>query len=140
MANPIGKEYSMKRKLIWLPIVILSIVLLSACENRKKENNMVKYESVDYHDKNWSETLGTYAGVAIPDKETALEIAEAIFNGMDKSKDAQEYVPKSVFYDTQDEIWIISFWKDSDEITLGGDCSIAIQKKDGKVLRIWFGE
>lgn len=101
---------------------------------------MVKYESGDYHDKNWSETLGTYAGVAIPDKETALEIAEAIFNGMDKSKDAQEYVPKSVFYDTQDEIWIISFWKDSDEITLGGDCSIAIQKKDGKVLRIWFGE
>ena len=70
----------MKRKLIWLPIVILSIVLLSACENRKKENNMVKYESGDYHDKNWSETLGTYAGVAIPDKETALEIAEAIFN------------------------------------------------------------
>lgn len=140
MANPVGKEHDMKKKTVLLITIILSIVLFSACENNNKENNMVKYKSGNYYDKNWSEDAGTYTGVVVPDKETALEIAKAIFNGMDKSKDAQEYVPKSVFYDNQDEIWIISFAKDSNEIILGGDCSIAIQKKDGKVLRIWFGE
>ena len=94
---------------------------------------MVKYESGNYHDKNWSETIGTYGGMVIPDEETALKIAKAIFDGM-------EYVPQSVFYDNQDEIWIVSFGKNSNHIMLGGDCNIAMQKKDGKVLRIWFGE
>ena len=101
---------------------------------------MVKYEWENYHDKNGSETIGTYGGMVIPDEETALKIAKAIFDGMEKSKDAKEYVPQSVFYDNQDEIWIVSFGKNSNHIMLGGDCNIAMQKKDGKVLRIWFGE
>ena len=78
--------------------------------------------------------------MVIPDEETALKIAKAIFDGMEKNKDAKEYVPQSVFYDNQDEIWIVSFGKNSNQIMLGGDCNIAMQKKDGKVLRIWFGE
>ncbi len=130
----------MKKNLIFLFITLLIITLFSACGNGKKENNMVKYESGIYYDKDWNETVGTYTESAIPDKDTALEVATAIFNGMDKSRGAKEYVPKSVFFDYQDEVWIVSFGKGSDEFILGGDCSIAIQKKDGKVLRIWFGE
>ena len=131
MAYAIESEYNMKRTLV-LFTIILSMVFCSACGNSKKENDMVKYESGNYHDKNWSETIGT--------EETALKIAKAIFDGMEKSKDAKEYVPQSVFYDNQDEIWIVSFGKNSNHIMLGGDCNIAMQKKDGKVLRIWFGE
>lgn len=117
------------------------MISCSACGNSKKENDMIKYESGNFHDKNWSETIGTYSGEAvIPDEETALKIAKAIFDGMEKSKEAQEYVPQSVFYDNQDEIWIVSFWKNSNQLILGGECNIAMQKKDGKVLRIWFGE
>ncbi len=102
---------------------------------------MVKYESGIFHDKNWSETVGTYkAQDVISDKETALEIAKVIFDRMKKSEDVKEYVPQLVFYDNQDEIWIVSFWKDSEQDVLGGDCNIAMQKSDGKVLRIWFGE
>ena len=42
---------------------------------------MVKYESGNFYDKNWSETVGTYSGEAvIPDEETALKIAKAIFS------------------------------------------------------------
>ena len=141
MANSMIKEVcDMKKKLIFLFITLLSITLFSACGNGKKENNMVKYESGIYYDKNWDETVGTYTESVIPDKDTALEVATVIFNGMDKSRGAKEYVPKSVFYDDQDEIWIVSFGKNSNQITLGGDCNIAMQKKDGKVLRIWFGE
>ena len=130
----------MKRTLVVF-VIILSMIVCLACENSEKENDMVKYESGNFHDKNWEETIGTYSEDAvIPDEKTALKIAKAIFEGMKKSKEAQGYVPQSVFYDDQDEIWIVSFGKDSSQITLGGGCSIAMQKKDGKVLRIWFGE
>lgn len=130
----------MKRILLLLFTIILCMVLLSACEIKGRENDMVIFESGNYHDKNWSESVGTYKKAVVPNEETALEIAKAIFNGIDKSKEAQDYIPQMVFYDEQDEVWIVSFWKESSEITLGGDCSIAIQKEDGKVLRIWFGE
>lgn len=130
----------MKRTLVVF-IIVLSMISCSACGNSKRVNDMIKYESGDFYDKNWSETIGTYIGKAvIPDEETALKIAKAIFDGMGKSKEVQEYVPQSVFYDNQDEVWIVSFGKNSNQITLGGECNIALQKKDGKVLRIWFGE
>lgn len=131
------------RRILLLLNVIFSMALFLACDtcdNREKVNGMVKYEFGKYHEKNWDETVGTYNKDVIANEKTALDVAKAIFNGMDKSKQAQEYVPQSVFYDEQDEIWIVSFWKDSNEHILGGDCSIAIQKRDGKVLRIWFGE
>ena len=140
MADAIEMECNMRRTLVVL-VIVLSMISCSACGNSKNENDMVKYKSGNFHNKNWSETIGTYSrGAVIPDEETALNIAKAIFDGMEKSKDAQEYVPQSVFFDNQDEIWIVSFSKNSNQITLGGDCNIAMQKKDGKVLRIWFGE
>ena len=140
MAYAVESECNMKKTLAVL-VIILSTISCTACGTSKGENDMIKYESGNFHDKNWSETVGTYRGKAvIPDEETALKIAEAIFDGMEKSKDTQEYAPQSVFYDNQDEIWIVSFWKNSNQITIGGECNIAMQKKDGKVLRIWFGE
>ena len=130
----------MKRTLAVL-IIALSLITYSACGSSKKQDDMIKYESGIFHDKNWAETVGTYGRKAvIPDKETALKTAQAIFDGMEKSKEVQEYTPQSVFYDNQDDVWIVSFWKDSDRTVLGGDCNIALQKEDGKVLRIWFGE
>lgn len=130
----------MKKLFILLISIIFGMTLFSACESKEKENDILQYESGIYHDKNWGETVGSYTGATVPDEKTALEIAKAIFNGMEKSEEAQKYVSQSIFFDEQDEIWIVSFWQDSNEITLGGDCSIAIQKQDGKVLRIWFGE
>ena len=127
----------------------------SACMNGEKGSDMIKYESeqdiIEYetgqfYNKNWSETFGTYNKKAvIPDKETAIKVAQAIFDGMENSEKVQEYVPQYVFYDNQDELWIVVFWKrldwnNSDMITTGEDCCIALQKKDGKVLRIWFEE
>ena len=132
-------------------VLLLNISLFSACSTAEKETveqpslkteemNGVDLEKGVLADKNWDETVGTYQGAVVPNEEVALEIAKTIFNAMEKSDAAQEYVPQSVFYDEQDEVWIVSFWKETEEITVGGDCSIAIQKSDGKVLRIWFGE
>ena len=124
-----------------LIVLTLTMLLCSACGANEEEDDMITYETGIFHDKNWNETVGTYSEeLVIPNAETALSIAKAIFNGMEKSEDAQGYVPQNVFYDEEDEIWIVSFWDNSKQDNLGGDCSIAMQKKDGKVLRIWFGE
>ncbi len=126
----------MKRAIVVFLIVIIAISC-TACA----DSNTITYESGEFDNKNWNDTVGTYSKAdVIPDEDTALKVAQAIFDGMEKSKDSQEYVPQYVFYDEQDEIWIVSFWKNSNSFVAGGDCSIAMQKKDGKVLRIWFGE
>lgn len=129
-----------KMKKIIILTIVLSVTLLFACAPSPKENDMVEFESGTYFNKEWSETVGTYTEAVVPDEKTALEIAKVIFNGMDKSKEVQKYTPQSIFYDEQDKIWIVSFWENTNKYTLGGDCSIAIQKVDGKILRIWFGE
>lgn len=127
----------MRKRLVILLIIIA--FLCSSCNN-VKENKMIKFETGIYYDKSWEEQVGTYQDDVIPDKDSAVAIATQIFNGMRKSPASQEYTPQSVFYDEVDEIWIVSFWKNADSATVGGDCNIAIQKKDGKILRIWFGE
>lgn len=130
----------MKRKVILLVAASIIVIFISACGKEQKDDDIVRYESGNYYDKNWDEPVGTYTGAVIPDQETALEIAKAVYNGMEKNKKEQEYVQQFVFYDEQDEVWIVSFGENSDEIIAGGGCSIAMRKSDGKVLRIWFGE
>lgn len=152
----------MKRKATAAVVILLSLTFCAACENTQKDNTEIKkgnaeikyeswqdiieYETGQFYNKNWNETFGTYNKKAvIPDKETAIKAAQAIFDGMEKSEKVQEYVPQYVFYDNQDEVWIVAFWKRLDEntsdmVTVGEDCCIALQKKDGKVLRIWFEE
>ncbi len=131
-------EEKMRKLLIC--IIVLGMFFCSSCYRNSGENDMIKYETGIFQDKNWEEQIGTYQGDAIPDKKTAIGIATQIFDGMKKSSTSQEYTPQAVFYDEEDDVWIISFWKESERITLGGDCNIAIQKKDGRVLRIGFGE
>lgn len=127
-------------KKIYKPVLIilagtLMMLSFSACTSKS-----IQYDEGIYANKDWSETVGSYTSDVVNSKETAIQIAVAVYNGMDKSNDMDDLTPTSVFYDEQDEIWIISFSKKSAKNEVGGDCSIAIQKEDGKVLRIWFGE
>ena len=151
------------KKIIVLCFSILLLLLLASCiaqmykcegENSVQDKSQtgtchgedrgevaeIEFHSGIYHDKNWEETEGSYQYAAIPNQEIALNVAIQVFEGIQKSTNAQKYVPYSVFYDEQDAVWIVSFCEPSDEIMLGGDCNIAIQKEDGKILRIWFGE
>lgn len=128
-----------KMKKIFIIVLIMSFCICTACNNGKEEQT-VKYQTGIFYDKNWEETVGTYNGDVIPDEQTAVSVATQIFNAMEKESYTDQFIAKSVFYDEQDSIWIVSFWEKSNEMTLGNDCNIAMQKKDGKVLRIWFGE
>ena len=133
------QEENMKKSLVLITVIIIAVC--SACNGNSKENtDMIEYETGVYYNKDWEDQVGTYQDDVIPDRKTAVAIAVQIFKGMNKSTTAQEYTPQFVFYDEKDSIWVVSFWKETETITFGNDCSIAMQKKDGKVLRIWFGE
>lgn len=105
------------------------------------DNTKVLFQSGDYPCEKWDAELGTYHGDAVPNVEVALNVARQVYNGIGRNLD---YIPIMIFFDTNDEIWIVTFNEAYDEtaetIKVGGDCSIAIQKSDGKILRIWYGE
>ncbi len=126
------------KKCIAISVLLLSL-LLSSCSNDTSDQE-IQFEEGIFYDKNWSDTAGTYTGNAVESKETAVAIATAVYNGMRKSQSMSNLMPLSVFFDNQDEIWIVTFGTDGKENVAGGDCSIAIQKQDGRILRIWFGE
>ena len=76
----------MKRAIV-AALIVLSMIPCVACENAKKENNMIEYESGNFYDTDYSESIGTYNSAAvIPNEETALKVATAIFDGMEKSQ------------------------------------------------------
>lgn len=126
------------KKCIAISVLLLSL-LLSSCANDTSDQE-IQFEEGIFYDKNWSDTAGTYTGNAVESKETAVAVATAVYNGMRKSQSMSNLTPQSVFFDNQDEIWIVTFGMDDKENVAGGDCSIAIQKQDGRILRIWFGE
>ena len=126
------------KKCIAISVLLLSL-LLSSCANDTSDQE-IQFEEGIFYDKNWSDTAGTYTGNVVESKETAVAIATAVYNGMRKSQSMSNLMPQSVFFDNQDEIWIVTFGTDGKENVVGGDCSIAIQKQDGRILRIWFGE
>lgn len=136
MADPIAGG-NMKKIIVFF-IVLSCFALFLACNSKIRGR-----EEASYH--NYLDNAGTYNGAVIPNKECAVAVAEAIFNNMEKSERSRNYTQQSVSFDEDNQIWIVSFWEptnleSSNIITLGNDCSIAIQKADGKVLRIWFGE
>lgn len=126
------------KKCIAISVLLLSL-LLSSCANDTSDQE-IQFEEGIFYDKNWSDTAGTYTGNVVESKETAVAVATAVYNGMRKSQSMSNLTPQSVFFDSQDEIWIVTFGMDGKENVVGGDCSIAIQKQDGRILRIWFGE
>lgn len=140
------RENDMKKTSYLLLIIFL--ILATGCNKVQSDTKgdssvNIEFKKGTYYDKNWEEETGTYQQDVIPDKDTAVKIATQIFNGMEKNSDMEKYVPQSVFYDEIDGIWIVSFWEkkeDSEMLTVGDDCSIALKRKNGQVLRIWFGE
>ena len=97
----------------------------------------VHYESGIFDNKNWDETEGTISEDVVPDQKSAKIIAQAIFDVM-QGDGPWNFQLKHVFYDEEDQIWIVSFWEDKGIYYDGGSLSIAFQKEDGKVLRIWL--
>ena len=145
----------MKKYLVFILLAVFIAFCLSACcgcggatcspsKNSSDEDNIPAFiESGVFSEKYWDDPALSYDFVAVPDANVALEIAEAVFDAFkDKGYGAVSgQVPQSIFFDTEDEVWIVSFWENQtgDVMKTDGDFNIAIQKSDGKVLTMWIG-
>ena len=114
-------------------------VLTVGCN--KNDGVKVLLESGYCDNIDWDDPFGTYQEDVIPNEQVAVNVAIQIFDGISKDSYEEKYIPQLVVFDESCEVWIVTFWpdqSDTNEVTVGGDCNIAIQKKDGKVLRIWW--
>ena len=133
-----------------LVAILFITILLSGCSNEDTEsmglevrflsNVEVRYSPGEF-DTFWvSQTEGVYTDDAIPDRETAMTVATAVFRGMSGSEHRRHYVIASVSFDGQDDIWMVLFLDERYLDRVGGGVSIALSQSTGEVLKILFGE
>lgn len=74
----------------------------------------------------------------VPDAETAVAVAQAVFDRFRREGLFPGYLPQLVEYQDESGVWVVSFWPDGDE---PGACfSIALRRDSAQVLRMWVGE
>lgn len=154
----------MKKLFLFLLVMIIT-AFLSACGEERAtkssaQNFMVAAESAessddessilfvprgDWWNDDWVNPGLIYTEAVVPNKETALKVAQAVYDSLDAEYRDSRFIPRTVFYDDTDEVWTISFGRNPDDIDppdgstfVGPSTVIAIQKSDGKVLRIWY--
>lgn len=146
----------MKKVVIFL---ILLALLLSGCGNNteipnvnsdgkssessstsNKENsdmNEITFQEGVWSDKDWEKVEFPFEKDCIPDKETAVNVTKLFLGKFQQQNYFINYVPQSVFYDTEDKIWIVSF---SEGDYPGADFTIAIRRENAEVVKMWVGE
>ena len=139
-----------------IPLLLMCLfVLVSGCaqnaeKNEQSENEyiiedgakpvepVISFETGVYDHKFWvTDKIEDYPSYCvIPDEDAAVKIATAIY----KELPIYAFEAQHVFFDEEDDVWIVSFYPpipDSGPVAIGSCHSIALRKKDGKVLSIF---
>lgn len=80
----------------------------------------------------------------VPNKKSARQIAEAVFEDLPLSSDMREFKVQRVQFDRTNDVWIVWFGQDiplwnvlkGGPVSLSHDLYIVIQKENGKILSI----
>lgn len=79
----------------------------------------------------------SFEGEILPNDKIAKQYADLIFvNSL--QKDLSDYKITNIALDLENGVWVIHYAIDAEAI--GGAISIALSRKNGEVLKIWFGE
>ena len=126
------------KKLATIFCLISAIVILTSCES-KSNNEYTTETTTTATSINQSESYadGLYIGNVIPNKKVAKEYGNLILTNT-LQKNLEDYKVVNVDFNSEKKLWIVNYSKD--KMTLGGDISIEISKKNGKVNHIEFGE
>lgn len=126
------------KKLATIFCLISAIVILTSCES-KTNNEDTTETTTTATSINQSESYvdGLYIGDVIPNKKVAKEYGNLILTNT-LQKNLEDYKVVNVDFNSEKKLWIVNYSKD--KMTLGGDISIEISKKNGKVNHIEFGE
>lgn len=109
---------------------------------KSDSNQEIRFSSGIYTDKRWNNSTdktGVIDVIGVPDKETAINIANIIFENIKKNKNYSNFTFQSVFYDDEDNVWIVNYYP-NEKGYIGADLSIAISKKTAEILKVWVGE
>ena len=139
----------MSKSRMFALIMFSALLLLPACNQIDSEGNdlRVEYKEGTYYNKDWDNIEFPVTDVNIPaieytsvaDKETAISIANMIFDELQNNGRYKNFSMQQVFFDIPDEIWIVSFWETRGGY-LGSDFSIAISKNDARIIKMWINE
>ena len=128
------------KQIIIVTFLIFSAILLCiGCENGVSDVPGVEYTEGIFKKKDWENLEVSFDRDCISDKQTAISIGEALLLNFQNQGYFPNYELQTVFYDTEDGIWILSFWESKDNY-VGSEFSLAISEKDGQVIKMWVGE
>ena len=124
------------KKLATIFCLISAIVMLTACESKTNNEDTTETTTTSI---NQSESYadGLYIGDVIQNKKVAKEYGNLIMTNT-LQKNLKDYKVVNVDFNNEKNLWIVNY--SIDEMNLGGDISIEISKKNGKVNYIEFGE
>lgn len=123
---------------IFFTIILCLLLLIVFGQFYKNDNKNIDilYEEGDFS-YFLKDNTAVYDGEFVSNKETAIEIAKIVLNNISDFENKKDYNTITVFYDTEKEIWIVTFGKKD---TLGDCVSVAIKKSDAQIVKVWFGE
>ena len=80
--------------------------------------------------------------VAVPNKKTAVAIAQAYFDEMEKDEYTENFVLDEVTYNTEKEAWVVVFWNDFSKPGpySTGALYITIRESDAEIISVFCGE
>lgn len=126
-----------------LPLIIIIVLVFMGCapESTPIEDSSevaIDFDTGIHWSKFWkTEKIENSDYCVIPSEDVAIKIATAIYQELP----IHTYSAQGVFYDEQDEVWVVEFYAPLPELgpmpTDQPTHSIALQKKDGKVLSIY---
>ena len=96
--------------------------------------------------RDWDNIEFPFEDDCVPDKETAIKIANIFLENLQKRNCYINHVPQAVLYDTETKIWIVTFGEPDYMVdgvvvvTLGDEIRIAIRKENAEVVKMWLEE
>ena len=92
-----------------------------------------------YDNKDWDNMQpDTVDDICVPDAITAVSVAKSLMERVQRDLYFPNAVPVDVFFDTEDQIWIVCF-SDLLPNEAGEGFNIAIRKDNAEVVKMWVG-
>ena len=137
----------MKKILVLILTIGIFLMILAGCNSSQEETTKPTEQEPplgieEAYDRNWTTDIGYYKKDVLPDKDMAKAVAQLIFDGIKEEYGKEDYVIQYATYYEKENAWMVHFaktYKEGEMMALGAGCTIALNKTDGRVMRIFWG-
>ena len=134
------------KKIIALALIpAMLLMTVTGCTQAQKEAKQAKKaeQLQTFYDENWDNDSGSYEKDVLPTKEAAEAVAQQIFDSIKEEYGKEEYELIYATYYKAENAWMVFFhrpWKEGELMPMGGGCTIALNKANGQVVRVFWGQ